>query len=247
MAEELGVDYDAAYFRRPTSNAEFAMNAMHCAEELICEFRDREGWPVDDFGRGTSKRQARRAAKYLRAALERKEGRDAISIAAQGYGRALASTWRAAATTGGNRDGAAQLVENAESSEKLADLVASIWPARGYEDVLERVALAETHRIFDPDDRDALVDLQDYARRARVTADALAVAMSARFDEFEDAIVGPVRALHIAHNVRLGATWNWVMWFWLNLCGESPTSQADVGHMLRSKAAQGDDSALAIP
>jgi hypothetical protein len=223
----------------PTSDAEVVMNAMHCGLDLIGDFTSASigGWPVQSYGSviAISQGQARKAAKCVEKALRRTEGRDAISVMAQGFGRATAENWGAAASTDKYREVADRLNTNAAASEKLADLVASTWPATGYEAVLAKVAHAEGHRMFEVDNPDAMVDLARYARVARATADALAVAMSARFDEFEDAILGPVRGFHIGHDMQMGVSWRSASKHWANLLAPSPLSWADVAQTLTAE------------
>jgi len=237
VAEELGVDYDNSYLTPPTTDAELVMNALRCGEQLIVDFASAEGWPVDDLGRGISKDQARKAAKCVEQALLRKEGRDALSVMAQGYGRALAAGWRAAANTDEYRDASDRLKTSAARSERLATLVASTWPARGYEAVLAEVARADAHRMFDVDNPNALVDLSDYAWRARAIADALAVAMSARFEEFKAAILGPVFELHVGYNLLTSGSWTFIARQWGNLLEPHPLSRSDVAQKRMAEAA----------
>jgi hypothetical protein len=244
VSKQLGVDYDHSYLAPPTSDAEIVMNALRCGAELLTPFASADGWPVDDFGRGISKRLANDAAKCVAAALEHEEGRDALSIMTQAYGQAVAATWRAAASQDEYRDVADQLMQSAASSERLADLVASTWPVEGYEAPLNEVARAEANRAYEPDNPDARVDLHNYAQQVRATADALAVAMSARFEEFQEAILGPVVEVHVGYSLRLSISWNFVGKSWSNLLSPDPVSQYDVTQALIGQAARGDHSAV---
>jgi hypothetical protein len=240
VARELGVDYDRSYMTAPRSDAELVMNAMFCGSDLLEPFASVESWPVDDFGRGTSKPEAQSAADHLKEALRRGEGRDATSVMAQGYGRALAATWRSSAPMDEHRDVADQLRESALASDGLAELVAATWPARGYEAVLERVAQADAQRMFEIDNPDAMADLRAYARQTRAIAEALAVAMSARFDEFADAILGPVYQVHPGYMIVQQTRWTAKASSWSNLLRAEPVSQREVGQAYMERAARGE-------
>ena len=228
VARELGVDYDRSYQTPPSSDVEVAMSAMRSGTRLLDPFVSMNIWPVDEFGRGISKPDAEKAEAYLDGVLRRKQGRDAISMMAQGYGRTVAAQWRRAAEMDEYRDASDRLRENATASEHLADLVASIWPVRGYKAALEQVARADAHRLFDVDNPHARADLRDYALKTRAVADALAVAMSARFDEFAHAILGPIYELHVRYHADLLSMWAGEGKSWSNLLRADPVSQREV-------------------
>jgi hypothetical protein len=228
VAIDLGVDYNGAHFTPPTTDAERAFAGLRCGEQFLHGFTNADEWPVDDFGGGITKRQARKAAAYLEKALERDEGRDALSMMTRGYGHEMATAWRLAAQQDEDRERAARLETSAAASEQLAELVGQHRPVRGYELALERVAKAERRRSYDPDNPDALIDLHSYGRRMRVIADALAVAFSARFDDFAEAILGPVYSYHVQHDILVLSDWNHVATFWSNLLASEPLSHSDV-------------------
>jgi hypothetical protein len=219
------------------------MNTFFCGADLLEPFASTKEWPVDDFGRGPSETEARKAADCVKDALRRKEGHDAISVMAQGFGRALAVTWRTGAEMADRAeapDSGGQLRRNAAASEKLADLVASTWPVRGYGTVLGRVAEADAQRMFDVDNPDAPWDLASYARRTRAIAESLAVALSARFDEFADAILGPVYEVHPRYMILQHTRWAGRTSSWANLLRPEPRSQAEVDQEYMERAARGD-------
>jgi hypothetical protein len=140
------------------------------------------------------------------------------------------------------RDAADRLRKNAAASEQLADLVASLWPVRGYEAALEQVAHADAHRPFDVDNPHARVDLRDYALKTRTMAEALAVAMSARFDEFADAILGPVYQVHLGYMGAQGSNWANNADSWSNLLRAEPASQREVHRASMESARSDSDS-----
>jgi hypothetical protein len=228
MCARFRVDYDSSYFAPPVTDAEFVVGALRCADQLVRGYTYAETWPVHDGGYAVPKRQARRAAKHLERALEREQGRDALAVMASGYGRATARLWREAADSGEHGANPESLRVSADASDRLAELVERTWPVRGYHVVLERVGGRETRRMFDVDNPDALVNLRDYAYRMRAVADALAVALFDRFDEFEDAISGPVFAFHMKHNLLVLSDWNFATAFWSNLVSPHPVSHGEV-------------------
>jgi hypothetical protein len=79
-----------------------------------------DGWWTT--GSGLSKREARKAAKYMQTALLGDSGRDAISQMAQGYARAMAMVWRRAADSDDYAEDAAALHQRAARSEQLGAL-----------------------------------------------------------------------------------------------------------------------------
>jgi hypothetical protein len=238
VARELGVDYDRWHGTPPRSDPEVVMSAMWCGANLLVPFVYPNIWPVDDVGRGISKPDAEKAEGCLEEALHSKQGRDAISMMAQGYGRALAAQWRTAAEMDEYRDAADRLRKNAAASEQLADLVASIWPVRGYEAALEQVARADVHRLVD-EYPNAMIDLRDYALKTHAIAEALAVAMSARFDEFADAILGPLYEVHPRYMLAQGSNWTGNADSWSNLLRTEPASQREVDQAYM-ESARGD-------
>lgn len=228
MCARLEVGYDSSYFAPPVSDPEFVVGALRCADQLVRGYTYAETWPVHDGGYAIPKRQARTAAKHLQKALDREQGRDALAVMASGYGRATAMFWREAADSGEHDVDPESLRVRADASDRLAELVERAWPVRGYDVVLERVAGREARRMFDVDNPDALVNLRDYAYRMRAVADALAVALFDRFDEFEDAISGPVFAFHMKHNLLVLSDWNFAAAFWSNLVSPQPISHGEV-------------------
>ena len=100
---------------------------------------------------------------------------------AQGYAWEMAQLWsRAAETDLENRSG---LLESARRAERVSGLAADSWPVQARE-IREVVAKFERMRYFDPDNPDAMIDLQGYAGRVRAVTVAL---LSLLGDESEEA------------------------------------------------------------
>lgn len=229
IGAKLGVDNEASLYTAPSDPAERVMAALRCGERLIYAYTYAEEWPVlDEYGRGVSKRHAGRASRYIQQALLRPEGRDAISLMAQGYGRAMSESWRTEAAGEADPQRAAALIRGAARGDELAELLASAWPVEGYEALLGEVARAETHRTFDPENPHARADLHGYARRVRVSAEALAAAASARFGEHREAIVNPVRSLHPAHGASILVSWAHTGRYWSNLLAPAPVPDSEI-------------------
>jgi len=236
MAVQIGADYDDANIEPPGSDTQLVMVALLCGKELLYGFTYPDEWPSWGLG-SVDKRGARRAAKHLTQTLEQPAGRDAIALAAAGIGTALAALWGSAAQAAKHEDTATELRNRAIASEGLTALVSAAWPVSGYEHALGAVRRADEGRTFDIENPDAMIDLKDYARRARVTAEALAVAMSDRFDDFEDAITGPVWHLNVAASVLGSTQWVHVSALWVNLLRADPLPYS-TAHRLSLNALQ---------
>jgi hypothetical protein len=227
MASRLGLDYHQARVTPPRSDAALAMSAILCCTNLLYGRTYPDEWPSRDLG-SPDKRTARHAARYLRQVLESDVGRDAIVVVTTGYGERMAAFWREHADLPEHRGIADKLRANAYASEGIALLVAGIWPVDGYDAVLEQVRYADEHRDYDPENPKALVDLKDYSRRSRVMAEGLAVALSERFEEFEDAILGPLWHYNVMNNLLTNAATAYTIPFWSNLLSAAPVAHGDV-------------------
>jgi hypothetical protein len=226
MADRIGADYDHASTNAPDSDTQRVMVALLCSKELLYSFTYWDQWPSWGLG-SVDKREARHAAKYLAQTLEQPTGRDAIAHGAAGIGTALAAFWQDTAKNVPHEVTAAELCERAASSEALSTLVSTAWPLAGYEPVLDAVRQAQGGRMFDVEKPDAMIDLKDYARHVRVTAESRAVAMSERFDHFETAITGPVRHLNVAAGALASGQWAHVGTLWGNLLRADPLPYLD--------------------
>jgi hypothetical protein len=225
VAHELGLDYDDTFYKPPESDAEVAMAALRCGEGLLHSFTYADEWPSDGFMDGLSKRDARKAARYMTRILPTDSGRDAISVMAQQFGLAMAATWRDAANATEDDEDADRLRSQATLSEGLAGLVNTVWPIEGYETVL--TAVGESKPIaYDVDNPDALMDLRLYFRRMTGYAAALGVAMCERFDDFERAILTPIWAFSVPYAMATTASWTYELKFWANLLREPSLSHS---------------------
>jgi hypothetical protein len=245
LADRVGLNGAVAFLTPPKSEDELALAAVHCCFELLASFMDVEQWPSDRWGwPGISKREARRAATYLYSALRTTQGCDALVVMTSGYGRVIADYWRRTtqAIPFEYADSANELTVNAAASDELADLVALKFPLdQPYDAVLEEVAHAEQHRVYGPaqvaqaeqqrfygpHNPNAVVDL-GYAARVRAHADALAVAMFERFDEFAEAIIGPVAGYHVVYDDVISGQWARTLRSWWPLLHPNPPSRADL-------------------
>jgi hypothetical protein len=234
MAQRLGLSYDDTFLKPPETDIERVMGALHCGEILLHGFTRADEWPSErGMGLGLSKRDARKAAKYLRRVLPSASGRDAVSLMAQRFGHAMAGTWREGADDPEHIASAESLTMTALASDGLARLVGLTWPVQGYE--AARTKVAETKPDFDVDNPDALVNLRDYHRRSTAIAESLSVAMSERFDDFAWAILLPVMVLNLTYDVATSSSWVYAMNFWTNLLREQSVSHAEV---IRQAAAE---------
>ena len=105
--------------------------------------------------------------------------------------------------------------------------------------LLPFVASAEQNRFFDPDNPNAMIDLHAYADRARATAEALALAVGERYDEFAQGIIGPLMALDLEHASGMLADWNLLGEYWSNLLSSDPLPYREI--VARVAAERGRD------
>lgn len=228
MAEHLDLDYDGAALLPPATETERVFGALRCGVTLLMAYTDAGGWPESSpAGLGGSSRRLRKAAKLFRSALQTEDGRDGIAFAAQGYGAAMATTWRCAAEGASEREVGAY-VEAAGASDELSRMVREAWPVADHHCVLPRVEHAEARRLFDPANHDAAIDLRDYAMRVGVMARAVALVMGSYYAEFEYEILAPVYSLHLTQSVGTLADWGHVARFWSNLLLAEPAAHVEV-------------------
>jgi hypothetical protein len=235
MASKLGLNYYLSALDPPSSDTELAFEALRCGEQLLHAFTYPGEWPTEGFMNGLSGREARKAAKYLIRVLTSDSGRDAVSVMAEQYGQVMAATWRDAADEAEDDQSADRLRLQATLSHRLASLAATVWPVDGYQAVRQSAAEAKpiSYEIGNPD---ALVNLALDARRMRAYADALAVAMWNRFDDFERAILLPVWDFSPPYAMVTTASWAFVGKFWTNLLRDSPLSTSEVRQRAREEA-----------
>jgi hypothetical protein len=227
MAEHLGLDYSETFYRPPLSEADRVFGAIRCGASLLTAFTRSDGWPDDSGGGlGGSKRTLRKAAKHFTTALQTEDGHDAVAWLAQSYGRTMAATWRAAAQPDPGE--AERLLDLAEASDALSELVRQAWPVSDYHHVLSQVEREEQGRLFDPDNPEATVDLRAYAARAGVMARAVALVMGSSYADFAFVIVAPLYSLHLTYSVGMLADWAHVTPGWVNLLRPDPESYVDL-------------------
>jgi hypothetical protein len=230
MGERLGVDYYEAYLTAPQTDAERVFGALRCGQQLLMTFTRAEGWPDDSMGGlGGSKRARRKAAKHFAAALQTEDGHDAIAWLAQGYGAAMAQTWRKAAEPGADPD-----LSLAGPSDALSELVRSAWPVSDYHGVLAKIERAEARRLFDPDNPDAAADLSAYALRAGIMARAVALTMGSSYEQFALEITGPLYSLHLTYSIGMLADWAHVAPYWANLLRSDSLSYYDMTNQINA-------------
>lgn len=239
IAARLNVSYDQTMFTAPSTDAERAIDALRCGLNLIIAFVYPDGWEYVGVGIGRPRRFAKRAAKYVRAALQTESGAEAISCAAQGYARAMAELWRRAAQTGEDEPRAAALLHSAARSEALGSLLADLVPVGDPHELRASISSSEANRFYDPDNPDALVDLRTYAERARVTSEALALLAGADYEEFAAAIIEPVLNFNTAYGAATLADWTLAGEYWANLLAPSPLPYGKMIDIIASKHAAG--------
>jgi len=229
MATELGVDYDMSMFQPPATEAEYVLATLRCGHMFLMSYTYADGWPRDDeLTGGLSKREARKASAQVRSALQSRDGMDAVAVMAVNYGRAYAELSRRAAEDPEYADRRDSLVATAMNSDALAICVEAAWAVTDdYYGARAQVAEAETGRLYDPDNPDALVDLRAYAMRTRAVIEPVAMCLGERLQEF-NGILGPLYHLHMAHSVATLSDWNYVGEFWVNLLRAEPIAWHEV-------------------
>jgi hypothetical protein len=211
MADELGVSRYETMWTQPTTDAEIVMAALRCGQTLLHAFTEARWWPR--FPNGLSKREARKAAKYMTRVFPTDSGRDAVSLMAQQFGWVMGATWSDAADAVEDREEADSLLKSALLSIGVAKLVETVWPVHGYEAPLTAVEMSKPV-TYEVDNPDALVDLRLYLRRMIAYASALGVAMWERFDEFEQAILTPIWVFDAGYGTVTSASWTYVAGLW---------------------------------
>ncbi len=230
MADHLGVDYDASYSAAPATNDERVLYALRCGISLIMDFAYPDQWSAVSPDGQLSKKDCRKAAKLVQDALQRQEGQEGIGWAAQGYGRAMADFWRRAAdptTTLGSdvvEEDRAGLLVSADYSESVSELIVQVFSVEDPHEVLKVMASAESrrHRLYDPESPESMMDLLDYAARARVTNQALALTVGSDFPTYEAILINPVVRLNLNFNTSTQANWGIIGEYWANLWKPEP-------------------------
>ncbi len=245
MAGHLGVDYDASYSAPPTTNDERVMYALRCGLSLVIDYGYPDQWRLISADGALSNRDCRKAAKYVQEALQAPEGQEGIAWAAQGYGRAMSDFWRRAAdpmTRTGNavpEADRAGLVISAGYSKSVAELIVQVFSVEDPHEVLKEMASAEAHRFYEPENPDAMMDLRDYAARAGVIMQALALTVGPRFPAYEALIIGPVMSLNLALDVPTHVNWAIVGDYWANLWKEPVVGYEEMTEVVAAKHADG--------
>ncbi len=245
MARHLGVDYDASFSAPPTTNEERVVYALQCGLSLIMDYAYPDQWALISQDGRLSKRDCRKAARYVQEALPRPEGQEGIGWAAQGYARAMADLWRRAADpttrTGSEvpEEDRAGLLVSAGFSESVAELLAHDFAVEDPHAVLPEMASAEAHRLYDPENPDAMTDLRDYAARAGVTMQSLALAMGPEFPAYDEILIGPVMSLNLAFDYQTNVNWVVVAEYWSNLLKPDCVGYEEMTHRVAAKAASG--------
>jgi hypothetical protein len=245
MARHLGVDYDASYSAPPATNEERVLYALRCGLSLIIDYAYPDHWETMSPDGSRSKRDCRKAAKYFQEALQQSEGQEGIAWAAQGYGRAMADFWRRAAdreTQTGKEtadDPRSGLLISASYSQSVAKLIVQDFSVEDPHEVLKEVASAEDHRAYDPENADAMADLRDYAARAGVTMQALALTVAPQFPTYEATIVTPVMSFNMTFNTDALANWAIVGEYWANLWKTPVLGYEEMTQVIATKHASG--------
>jgi hypothetical protein len=231
MFDRLGVDYTTSMFTPPATEEALTAEVYRCGLNLVMTFTYSDGWGVTQGDRRI-RRQARKAAKVVRAGLHEDYGRDAISHMAQGFARETAALWRRVVTDAGAR---AELVRNAERSEGLGELAGDYWPVRDEFEVLPSMANTAEHRFFKLDNPDAMIDVRATAGRTQAACEAAALALGWRFEEFDSLVIRPVMALNLELGLMILTDWNLELEQWRNLLSDEPVEYAAVMQMLQER------------
>jgi hypothetical protein len=240
LCERFGLGYDESALFEPRTTEALIVNALRCGWELIDEFTTPDPWIHCDPYEDLPEKFAKGAAKHMRAAFLTDEGREAISCAAQGFARTTADLWfHTAMPRDVNDPSGSTLLGNAKRAEELAELVAQALPVQDPHGVLPRIAHAAEVRMFDVDNPDALINLRDYAARAKTTSDALALAAGDKYEDFERALIGPVMSLGIAYNAERLVAWALATEQLGNLLRPEPLAWVEVSQKMLKRQAEG--------
>jgi hypothetical protein len=68
IAAQIGVNYDLTVYQSPGPKRPRALEGCRCGLNLLMDFTYADGWSDEHAGLGTSQKEARRAAKYVRSA-----------------------------------------------------------------------------------------------------------------------------------------------------------------------------------
>jgi hypothetical protein len=102
-------------------------------------------------------------------------------------------------------------------SESVSELIVQDFSVEDPHEVLKEMASAESHRFYDPENPDAMIDLRDYAARAGVTSQALALTVGSQFPTYERIIIDPVMNLNLTFSTHSLANWSVITQYWANL------------------------------
>jgi hypothetical protein len=152
IGERHGIDYDTSTFAAPSSPEELGFEAVRCCTGLVMAFAYEDAWPDEDRA---LRKLGRKAAALVRDSVHDTPGRDAVTWAASRFGRVMADLRRRAAQAG--RDDADAYRATADADERLAGLVAGLWPV---DEQHPAIAYARELRPgYEIDNPDALIDL----------------------------------------------------------------------------------------
>jgi hypothetical protein len=151
----------------------------------------------------------------------------------QRYGHVMGAFWRRASEAAENRDQAGQLRISAAGSEALADLAAHYWPVRDQFGVLEQIADADQHKLFEPDNPAAMFDVRSASERVQASCEAAALALGGDYEKFSSLLLEPIMLLNLELAEVLNLVWTHQLSFWANLLRENPiayVTAADSSH-----------------
>jgi hypothetical protein len=221
MALRLGVDYDESFFSSPQTPEARVFDAYRVGQSLLMFLSYPEAWM---FEPNRSRKLAKRAAGAVHNSLVTDRGRSAISYMAQGYAGEMASLWRRAADGGGPDLIPEQLKESARRSDELGTLAAGFWPVEDLHGALDKIALYEKQRVADPNNPDAMIDLNGYYGRVSVAFGAALIAIGADLEEFSHLAYLPVAFLDLQVASGLQHDWVFNAEIWQNLLSADPLS-----------------------
>ena len=241
IAKQFKLNYYDSMVASPRTPATRTLAALSCGASVLMDFAYPETWEQGWDESPLSKRECRKAAKRVQIALRKSEGREAIARAAQGFGLAQAALWRRAADPSTKlgqetpEELRAELPFSARTSEALAEQAAQAIPIKDPHGVLPKIAAAEEYRLYDPDNPDAMTDLRGYADRSHVCAEAVALALGAKFGNYEEAVVHPLKHLLMVYSTTSLASWAVISEYWTNLLRAEPVAWLGVSIAVNEK------------
>ncbi len=244
MAQHLSVDYDDSYSAPPSTNEERVVYALRCGLSAIIDYAYPDQWEEMSPEGTLNKRGCRKAAKYVQEALQRQEGQEGIGWAAQGLGRAMADFWRRAADpsteTGSevSEEDRPGLIVSASYSQSISELIVHDFSVEDPHEVLKEMASAEAHRFYDPENPDAMIDLRDYAARAGVISQALALTMGPEFPTYDAIIINPVMTLNLTFSTHSLVNWTIISQYWANLWTTEPLGYEEMTQVIAATHAE---------